>query len=76
MGSRLFALIAGSITGMLLGGMLIAAICVGLETYAGVQFTKEPLGLILIVGIPVGGVLGGLVGLWTSPRRSAGDDLD
>jgi hypothetical protein len=24
----------------------------------------------------VGGVLGGLVGLWTSPRRSAGDDLD
>jgi hypothetical protein len=50
---------------MVLGGMLVAAACLGLERYAGVRFTKEPLALITLVGMPLGGIIGGLLGWWS-----------
>ena len=56
---RLPAMLLGSLTGMVLGAMLVAAVCSGLERW--VRFGKEPLALIP-VGLLVGGVVGGVVG--------------
>jgi hypothetical protein len=58
-------LIAGSLTGMALGAGLVAAVCAGLDLYAEARFGKEPLTLIMVLGMPVGGFLGALVGLWS-----------
>lgn len=57
--SRMPVMFFGSLTGMALGAMLVAAVCSGLERWVG--FSKEPLALIP-VGMLVGGVLGGVVG--------------
>jgi hypothetical protein len=62
---RMLGLVAGSLTGMVLGAVLVAAVCAGLEHYGGVRLGKEPITLILLVGAPVGGFLGALVGLWS-----------
>jgi heme A synthase len=62
---RMLVLVAGSLTGTVLGAILVAAVCSGLQFYAEVRFDKEPLTLILVLGVPVGGVLGALVGLWS-----------
>jgi hypothetical protein len=70
-------LVAGSLTGMVLGAILVAAVCAGLESYAGAQFAKEPLTLIMLLGMPMGGFLGALVGVWSvtySTRRRGPDD--
>jgi hypothetical protein len=70
-------LVAGSLTGMALGAVLVAAVCAGLEHYTGSRFGKEPLLLIVVLGIPVGGLLGALVGRWSvtsGARRQRPDD--
>ena len=77
MGGRMVGLVAGSLSGMVLGAMLVAAVCAGLESYAGAQFAKEPLTLIMLLGMPMGGFLGALVGLWSvtyGARRRGPDD--
>ena len=74
---RMVGLVAGSLTGMVLGAVLVAAVCAGLEQYAGVQLGKEPMTLIMLVGAPVGGFLGALVGLWSvthGAKRRCPDD--
>ena len=58
---RLLAMLLGLLTGMVLGAMLVAAICMSLERYAGVALGKEPLALIPM-GMFVGGVIGCVVG--------------
>jgi hypothetical protein len=50
---------------MLIGAIVVAALCSGLEQFGEVRFSKEPLLLIAVVGVPVGGLLGGLVGHWS-----------
>jgi hypothetical protein len=70
-------LVAGLFTGIVLGAVLVAAVCTGLEFYAGVTFGKEPLTLITVLGMPVGGFLGALVGLWSvtyGAKRRGRDD--
>ena len=74
---RMVGLVAGSLTGMVLGAILVAAVCAGLESYAGTKFGKEPLTLIVVLGMPVGGFLGALVGLWSvtyGAKRQGPDD--
>jgi hypothetical protein len=66
----IMGLVAGSLTGMALGAVLVAAVCAGLEHYAGARFAKEPLPLIMLLGLPVGGLLGALVGLWSVTYRA------
>ena len=60
----MIGLIAGTLTGMALGAVFVAAVCAGLESHAGVKFGKEPLLRIVVVGMPLGGLLGALVGRW------------
>ena len=62
---RMVGLVAGSLTGIALGAGLVAGACAGLELYAHTRFGKEPLTLITLIGMPVGGLLGALVGLWS-----------
>lgn len=76
MGERMLGLVAGSLTGMALGSVLSFAVCAGLEHYGGVRFTKEPLILITFVGVPMGGVLGALVGRWSVTYRYERRGLD
>jgi len=73
---RMVGLVAGSLTGMALGAVLVAAVCAGLERYAGARFGKEPLVLMLVLGMPAGGLLGALVGVWsvTDRAKSRGPD--
>jgi hypothetical protein len=68
----MIGLVAGSLTGVALGAGLVAGVCVGLESYAGARFGKEPLTLIMVLGMPVGGFLGALVGLWSVTSRAKG----
>ena len=74
---RMVGLVAGSLTGIALGAVLVAAACAGLELYAQTRFGKEPLTLITLIGMPVGGLLGALVGLWSvthGAKRRCPDD--
>ena len=74
---RMVGLVAGSLTGMALGAVLVAGVCAGLELNAGTRFGKEPLTLSLVLGMPVGGFLGAVVGLWSvtyGAKRRGPDD--
>jgi hypothetical protein len=55
---------------MALGAVLVAGVCAGLDHYAGAQLAKEPLTLIALIGMPVGGLLGALVGLRSVTYRA------
>jgi hypothetical protein len=75
--ARMVGLVAGSLTGIVLGAVVVAAVCASLEHYAGTQFSKEPLLLNMLLGMPVGGFLGALMGLWSvtyGAKRRVPDD--
>ena len=67
---RLFAMLCGALTGMALGMVLLAVIFVQMERRGGVQFAKEPLLWIPLIGIPLGGSLGAWAGLWSVTRKT------
>lgn len=67
---RLFAMLCGALSGMTLGIALMAIIFVQLERRGGVQFAKEPLLWIPLIGIPLGGSLGAWAGLWSVTRKT------
>jgi hypothetical protein len=48
---------------MALGAVFVLTVCAGLESHAGMKFGKEPL-LLVVVAVPLGGLVGGLVGRW------------
>ena len=74
MGGRMVGLIAGTLSGTVLGGLVVAAVCIDLEYLAGVRWCKEPLLLIPALGMPVGGLLGGLVGRRSVHSEAASAD--
>jgi hypothetical protein len=57
-------IIAGALTGMALGAILVLAVSSGAETYAGVRFGKQPF-VWAVAGMLAGGVLGGFAGRWS-----------
>jgi len=63
-------IIAGSLTGIVLGAILVLAVSSGVETYAGMRICKQPLLWALLAMLP-GGVLGGLVGRWSVTNNTA-----
>ena len=76
----MIGMVAGTVTGIALGAAFVVAVCIGLEDYAGVKFGKEPLLLIVVVGMPLGGFVGALVGRWAvstgAERRGPGNPAE
>ena len=52
---RMVGLVAGSLTGMALGAVLVAGVARASNSTPGRGLGKEPLTLILVLRIPVGG---------------------
>ena len=72
MNTPLFGLIVGVLSGMVLGAIFATGVCVAAEEWGGVKFTKVQYGAICFIGLPVGGVIGGLVGRWANTTSHTG----
>ena len=76
MGQRMAGLIVGSLTGMLLGAVLVVAVCAGIQTLGDLRLGKLPLLLIAVVGMPLGGFVGGMVGLRMATDEAGENERD
>jgi hypothetical protein len=69
-GERLFGLVAGTLTGMVLGLVLSCGTFLAVEQLGLARFHKEPLLLIPLLGCPAGGLVGGYVSVRLASRRN------
>jgi hypothetical protein len=68
--ARLLGLIAGTVTGMVVGMMLTCGVFLSIEHFGPAKFQKEPLLLIPAIGCVAGGLVGGYVGIRYTPGKA------